>query len=160
MTKAYLRIKDHLGPFICNNREDEKVADEILEILRLKKSFIWPYDPHGFICGRRQKYKLSPYIHHRILEIEQYANQSEWVEGTLIDQDSTQVEVDNVMEDLERRFNEDSFVQVFEETSSRKQSQETNTQPSEQQGTSERAEDSKKQEKSEQPEISEELARP
>jgi hypothetical protein len=34
------------------------------------------------------------------------------VEGTLIEQDSTQVEVDNVMKDLERRLDEDSFVQV------------------------------------------------
>jgi len=64
------------------------------------------------------------------------------VEGTLIDQDSTQAEFENVMVDLERRFDEDSFVQVFGETSSRKQSQEPSTQPSEQQGTLERAEDS------------------
>jgi len=29
------------------------VANEILERLRLEKSFIWPYDPNGFICDRR-----------------------------------------------------------------------------------------------------------
>lgn len=57
------------------------------------------------------------------------------MEGTIIDQDSTQVEIDNVMVDLERRFDEDSFLQVFGETSSRKKSQEPNTQPSKQQGT-------------------------
>ena len=49
------------------------------------------------------------------------------MEGTLIDQDSMQVEVDNVMVDSERRFDEDSFVKVFGETSSRKQSQEPST---------------------------------
>ena len=72
--KAHLRIKDHLGPFICNNRKAGKEAEEILERLRLRKSFIWPYDPHSFICDRRQKRKLSPYIHHRIPEIKQYAD--------------------------------------------------------------------------------------
>ena len=87
--KVQLRIKDHLGPFIYNKREAGKEADEILQRLRLKQSFIWAHDPHRFICNRRQKHKLSPYIHHRIPEIEQYANQSEWVEGTLIDQYST-----------------------------------------------------------------------
>ncbi len=131
--KAQLRIKDHLGPFICNNREAGKEEDEILQRLRLKQSFIWTYDPHNFICNRRKKHKLSPYIHHRIPKNEQYANQSEWVEGTLVDQDSTQVAVDNVLVDLERRLDEDSFVQVSEETSSQNQSQEHNTQPSEQQ---------------------------
>jgi len=73
---------------------------------------MWTYDPYSFICNRRQKNKLSPYIHHRIPEIEQYANQSEWVEGTLINRDSTEVVVDNVLMDLDRRLDEDSFVQV------------------------------------------------
>jgi len=61
------------------------------------------------------------------------------VEGTLVDQDSTQVAIDNVMVDLERRFDEDSFAQVPRETSSQRQSQESSTQPSEQ------AEDSEQQ---------------
>jgi len=52
---------------------------------------------------------LSPYIHHNTLEIEQYSNQNEWVEGTLIDQDSDKVEVENVMKDLEKRLDLDSF---------------------------------------------------
>lgn len=85
--------------------------------MHLKKSFIWPYDPHSFICDRRLKHKLSPYIHHRILEIEQYANQNEWVEGTLIEQESEKVEVENVMKDLEKRLDLDSFVQVPKESS-------------------------------------------
>jgi len=66
--KAQLRIKDHLGPFICNNKKTGKEVEEILEKMRLKKSSIWIYDPHNFICDRRQKHRLSPYIHHRIPE--------------------------------------------------------------------------------------------
>lgn len=107
--KAQLRIKDQLGPFVCNNREAGRIAEEILKRMHLKKSIIWPYDPHSFICNRRQKHNLSPYIHPNIPEIEQYANQNEWVEGTLIDQDSDKVHRENVMKDLEKRLDLDSF---------------------------------------------------
>lgn len=65
---------------------------------------MWTYDPYSFICNRRQKNKLSPYIHHRIPKIEQYANQTEWVEGTLIYRDSTEVIVDNVLMELYRSY--------------------------------------------------------
>jgi len=95
---------------VCNKRKEGQEAEEILERMRLKRSFIWPYDPHSFICDRRIKHKLSPYIHHRIPEIEQYANLNEWREGTLIEQDSDEVEVENVMKDLEKRLDLDSFV--------------------------------------------------
>lgn len=46
--KAQLRIKDHLGTFVCNNREARKAAEQILEdYMKLSKSFSWtPYDPH------------------------------------------------------------------------------------------------------------------
>lgn len=130
--KAQLKIKDHLGPFICNKRRAWKEAEEILERMRLKKSFICLYDPHSFICDRRQKHKLSPYIHHRIPEMEQYENQNKWVEGTLIEQDSTQVEVENVRKDLERQLDLDSFLQVPGESSQRptqKYSAQTSGQP-------------------------------
>lgn len=43
--KDQIRIKDQLGPFICNSREVGKEADEILQTLSLKKNFIWNYDP-------------------------------------------------------------------------------------------------------------------
>jgi len=82
------------------------------------------------------------------------------VEGTLIDQDSTQVEVDNVWVDLERKIDENSFVQVPGETSSPKQSQEPSTQPLEHQDTSDQVGHSGQQEESEHLEISEELAQP
>ena len=119
--KAQLRIKDQIGPFICNSREVGKEAKEVLQRLKLKQSFIWRYDPLEFICNRRQKNKLSPYIHHRIPEIEQYPNQLEWVENTLVDRDSTEVVVNNVLIDLERRLDEDSFVQVPGESQSQRE---------------------------------------
>lgn len=76
--KVQLRIKDHLCPFVCNNREAGKEAEEILEKMKLNKSFSWRYDPHSFICDRRMKDKLSPYFHHKIPKIEKYANMDEW----------------------------------------------------------------------------------
>jgi len=106
--KAQLRIKDPLGPFVCNNREAGKEAEEILEQMRLNKSFVWRYDPQGFICDRRMKHKLSPYFHHKIPEIEQYENMDEWREGTLVEMDSDQIDVENAMKDLEKRLDLDS----------------------------------------------------
>ena len=86
--KAQLRIKNQLGPYVINSRDAWKDAEKILEEhLRLKKSFLWmPYDPCSFISDRRVRNRLSVYVHHRISEIEQYENQEEWVEGTLIEE--------------------------------------------------------------------------
>ena len=76
--------------------------------MKLNKSFGWKYDPHSFIYDRRMKNRLSPYFHHRIPEIEQYANMDEWREGTLVEMDSDQVNVENVIKDLENTLNLDS----------------------------------------------------
>lgn len=112
--KAQLRIKNHVGPFVCNTRDAWKKAKRILEDhLKLQKSFGWvPYDPNNFICDRRMKNRLSPYIHHRILEIEQFTNIDEWVEGTLVEKDSEQVNIENFMRDLEKNIDLDIFGQV------------------------------------------------
>lgn len=150
--KAQLRIKDQLGPFICNNREEGKEAEEILQRLKLKQSFIWRYDPLDFICDRRQKNKLSPYVHHKVPKIERYENQLEWVENTLVDRDSTEVIVNNVLIDLERRLDEDSFVQVLGESQSQRETQKHSEKLVE--------EGPQEKEESEQPNISEELAQP
>ena len=100
---------------MCNNRRTRQEAEQIIERkMHLKKSFSWAYDPHGFISDRRTKHKLSSYIHHRIPEIEQYANLNEWREGTLIEKDSDKVEVENVMKDLEKRLDLDSFVRCMQ----------------------------------------------
>ena len=53
----------------------------------LKTSFYWaPYDPNHFISLRRVKHRLAGYEHCNIPQIEQYANQQEWVEGTLVEE--------------------------------------------------------------------------
>lgn len=72
-----------------------------------------PYDPNSFISDRRTKNKLSVYIHHRIPEIEQFANKDEWVEGTLVEEISCQEKMENAMRDLEKTLDLDSFGQVF-----------------------------------------------
>ena len=42
---------------------------------------------------------MSPYIQHRIPKIEQYENQLEWVEKTLVNRDNTEVVVENKLFD-------------------------------------------------------------
>ena len=87
--KAQLKIKNQLGPFIFNKREEAREqADKMLkDQLMLKQSFLWsPYDPEHFISFRRVKNKLTGYVHHKIPEIEQYANQQDWIEGTLVEE--------------------------------------------------------------------------
>jgi len=86
--KAQLRIKNQLGPYVIISRDAWEDAEKILEYhFRLKKSFEWvSYDPCSFISDRRVRNRLSVYVHHRIPKIEQYANQEEWVEGTLIEE--------------------------------------------------------------------------
>lgn len=63
------------------------------------------------------KNRLSPYLHHRIPENEQFANMDEWREGTLVEIDSERVNIENVMKDLENTLDLDSFGQVHFETS-------------------------------------------
>ena len=112
--KAQLRIKNQLCPFVINSRDAWQEAKKILEDhLRLKKSFWWvPYDPNSFICDRRTRNRLTVYIHHRIPEIEQFANQDEWVKGTLIEEISEQEKLENAMKDLEKTLDLDSFGHV------------------------------------------------
>ena len=83
--KAQLKIKNKLGPFIYNKREEAwQEADRMLQSLRLQTSFLWvPYDPNHFISLRRVKYKLASYNHIGLPHIEKYANQLRWEEGTL-----------------------------------------------------------------------------
>jgi len=121
--KAQLRIKDQLGPFICNSREARKEENLILQRLNLKQSFIWRYDHLDFSCNRRQKNKMAPYIHHRIPKIEKYVNQLEWRENTLEDKDSTEVVVENTLIDPEKQLDEGSFLQVLGESQVKEGSQ-------------------------------------
>jgi len=86
-------------------------ADKILrEKLMLKQSFYWaPYDPEHFISYRKVKNKLTGYIHHKILEIQQYANQQEWVEGTLVEEITEEGKLEKEMKELEKTLDLDSF---------------------------------------------------
>ena len=112
--KAKLSIKNQLGPFVCNTRDAWKEVEIILEDhLKLQNSFGWePYDPNIFIYDRKMKNRLSPYIHHRIPEIEQFANMDEWIEGTLVENKSEWASIENVMKDFEKTLDLDSFGQV------------------------------------------------
>lgn len=114
--REQLKIKHQLGPFIFNKMEEAwKVSDTILgEKLKLKLSFLWsPYDPEHFISFGRVKNKLIGYVHHEIHEIEQYANQQEWVEGTLVE-DLTEEEItEKEIKSLEKSINLEPFGHVF-----------------------------------------------
>lgn len=107
--KANFNIKDKLGPFIWNSREARKEADLILQNMKFQTSSVWRYDPLEFITKKRQKVKLGPFIHHPIPEIKAYANQTEWVEGTLVDQDITRIDVETTLIDLEKQLDDSSF---------------------------------------------------
>ena len=82
--------------------------------MKFQRIFVWKYDTMEFITKKRQKVKLGPFIHHPILEIEAYANQTEWVEGALVDQDSTIIDIENALIDLEKQLDEGYFLQVPE----------------------------------------------
>ena len=83
------------------------------EKLKLKRSFWWvPYDPNGFINARKIKYRLSSYEHCKIPEIEQFANQDEWVEGILVEQFTEEERMEQTMKILEKTLDLDSFGQV------------------------------------------------
>ena len=112
--KTQLRTRNQLGPFIINKREAWGDANKVLgEDLKLKKSFWWvPYDPNSFISDRKVKNRLSTYLHHRIPEVEQYANQDEWIEGTLVEELARQEKMEQAMKDLEKTLDLDSFGQV------------------------------------------------
>ena len=114
--KAQLKIRRQLGPFIFNKREEAwKDADNILrERLKLKQSFLWsPYDPEHFISFRRVKNKLTGYVHHSIPQIEQYANQQEWIEGTLVEELTEEEILEKEMKEFEKTLDLDSVEQVF-----------------------------------------------
>lgn len=87
-----------------NKKEGWKDANEILgQTIRLKRSFWWvPYDPNGFINARRVKYRLAPYEHCSTPDIEKFANQDEWVEGTLVEEFTKEEKMEQTMKNLEK----------------------------------------------------------
>lgn len=51
-------------------------------------------------------------MHHKIPEIKQYANQPEWVEGTLVEELTQEEKTEKAIKDLEKTLDLDSFGQV------------------------------------------------
>ena len=74
-----------MGQFVCNHRDAKKEATKQLLEYRFEESFSWNYDPQGILRKMRVKCKLTPYIHEKKPKIEQYVNQTEWLENTLVD---------------------------------------------------------------------------
>ena len=91
--------------------------EEVDKVLRdqplLKQIFYWaPYDPEHFISYRKVKNKLTGYVHHKIPKIQKYANQQEWVEGTLVEEITEEEILEKEMKELEKTLDLDSFGQV------------------------------------------------
>lgn len=72
-----------------------------------------PYDPNHFIILRRVKHRLAGYEHCNIPQIEQYANQQEWVEGTLVEELSDEEIAEKAIKDLEKAVDLEYFGHVF-----------------------------------------------
>jgi hypothetical protein len=53
--------------------------------MKFPMSFTWHYDPCGIISEMSVKNKNVPYAHESKLEIEKFANQTEWDPNTLMD---------------------------------------------------------------------------
>ena len=87
-----------------NNKEGWQDVDQILGLkLKLKRSFWWvPYDPDGFISARKVKYRFTTYEHCKIPQIEQFSNQDEWVEGTLVEEFTEEEKMEQAMKNLEK----------------------------------------------------------
>ena len=85
--KTWFKIKNQVGPFICNNRDAGPEAEKYLQEFKFSKSFLWYYDPLGVISRLRVKCKLTPYVDEKKPDIEKYSNQSEWLENTLIEEE-------------------------------------------------------------------------
>ena len=83
--KIQFKLKNQVGPFICNNKDAEMEATKQLLEYRFEESFSWNYDPQGILSKMRVKCKLTPYIHEKKLDIEKYVNQTEWTENTFLD---------------------------------------------------------------------------
>ena len=113
--KAQLKVKNQLGPFIYNKREEAwQEADNLLRSLRLQSSFLWvPYDPNHFISLRRVRYRLASYDHLKFPHVEKYANQLEWKEGTLEEETTKEELAQREAKNLEKEANLECCTQVF-----------------------------------------------
>lgn len=58
------------------------------------------------------KNKFKTYVNHQIPEIQQYANEQEWVEGTLVEEITKEERLEKAMKELEKMLDLESFGQV------------------------------------------------
>jgi len=116
--KANIKFRDHLGPFTMNKKDGWQEADQILgQQLKLKKSFWWvPYDPEGFINARRLKFRLHAYNHTPLAQVQPFANQNEWVPGSIVEELTQEELMEQNVKDLEKTLDLDSCQQVFKQT--------------------------------------------
>lgn len=85
----------------------------MLNNLRLQTSWLWvPYDPNHFISLRRVRYKLHSYDHRRLPQVEKYANQSEWKEGTLEEANTKEELAQKAIKNLENMADLEYYAQV------------------------------------------------
>jgi len=83
--KQQLRIKGQIGSFICNSRAAREEANNILKEMNFSLIFPWHYDPCCIVAETRLKNKISHYAHVPMPEIENFMNQTEWQENTLLE---------------------------------------------------------------------------
>lgn len=83
--KTQFKLKNQVGPFICNSKEAGAEAAKQLLVYKFSESFLWYYDLYGIISKMREKCKLTPYVHDKKPDIEKFSNQSEWLENTLVE---------------------------------------------------------------------------
>ena len=70
--KTQFKLKNQVGLFIYNHGDAEQEATKRLLEYRFEESISWNYDPQGILTKMRVKCKLTPYIHEKKPEIEQY----------------------------------------------------------------------------------------
>ena len=53
--KTQFKIKNQVGPLICNNRDAGLEAEKYLQEFKFSKSFLWYYDPLRVLSKLRVK---------------------------------------------------------------------------------------------------------
>ena len=72
--KSQFKIKNQIGPFICNSRVAREEADKLLREMQFNLNFTWSYDPLGVISKLRIENKSTTYFRASTPEIEKYKN--------------------------------------------------------------------------------------
>ena len=113
--KTQFKLKNQIGPFICNHRDAEKEVTKQLLEFKFEQSFLWNYDPQGILSKLRVKCKLTPFIHESKPEIEKFSNQIEWVENTLTEavkqrNTSQPLEISKQLETSTKRIREEGLI--------------------------------------------------